>query len=167
MKKIFRYTCASCEQMHEGAPSFSFNAPAEYDSTSSDKSQTLLSDFCCLPDSYYIRTILEIPIIGSDQPFLWGVWVSQSEENFKYYQEHFDDNLLGRETFGWFSNKIPYYKDTLNLKTKVLYQDNKDRPKLHLQESDHELSKDFHDGISMDKAIKIMGIAMHKNENSI
>lgn len=162
MSPTFEYTCKTCGETHKGAPSFSFSAPSYYNAESKDKNQAITSDFYRTKNSFFIRTVLEIPIIGSTEPFLWGVWVSQSEENFKYYAEHFNDDLSKRETFGWFSNRLPYYADTLSLEMLVKFQNNGDRPKLHPKESEHELSRDFHDGISMEKTIKIANIASHK-----
>ncbi len=161
-QKLFKYKCATCGETHEGSPSFSFPSPLDFEKKLDKNNENLSSDFYTTEDDYFIRTILEIPIIGSNEPFMWGVWVSQSKENFNFYFEHFNDDLLGRETFGWFSNKLPYYKSTLSLKTMASFQNNGERPKLHLEESDHELSKDFHNGISIDKAIKIATVAMHK-----
>lgn len=162
MTETFKYECTTCGKTHEGAPSFSFPAPAYFEAAPKKENHLLDSDFCRLDEDYFIRVILEIPIIDSKEPFLWGIWVSQSKENFKFYAEHLNDDLSGRETFGWFSNRLPYYADTLSLEMLVKFQNNGDRPKLHPKESKHELSKDFHDGISMEKAIKIANIAAHK-----
>lgn len=168
--KILKYKCITCGKVHEGSPSFSVEAPAQYENKTNLLSKIFLrkyinADFCRNNNDFFIRVILEVPIIGVDEPFTWGVWVSQSQKNYIYYQKHFHDNLLGRETFGWFCNALPYYKNTLGLKTIVFFQNNKNRPKIHLQECGHELSIDFHQGISIEKAKEIANIVHHKNEN--
>lgn len=39
---------------------------------------------------YFLRAILEVPIHGVDQPFLWGLWVSASEASFHRYLDSYD-----------------------------------------------------------------------------
>lgn len=168
--KIFKYKCVTCGEVHEGSPSFSSEAPAQYENKTSVFSKIfsknyLDNDFCRNGNDFFIRVVLKIPIIDIGEPFTWGVWVSQSKENFEYYKNHFYDNLIGKETFGWLCNALPYYENTIGLKAMVLFQNNKQRPKIYLQECEHELSKDFHQGISIQKAKEIANIAYHKNEN--
>ena len=50
--------------------------------------------------SYFIRVILEIPIKGATEPFMWGVWVSQSQDSFERYRETFDQNQPEEQSFG-------------------------------------------------------------------
>lgn len=163
----FKYKCATCGKEHDGAPSFSFSEPAQFNRNAGIlkklfKKNYLDIDLCVSENSYYIRVILEIPIINTDEKFTWGVWVSQSKENFDYYKKHFTEDNSGRESFGWFSNILPYYQNTLNLKTNVKFQRQGVRPKIDIEKTEHELSKDFYNGISEEKAIKIAEIAMHQ-----
>jgi len=170
-RKVFRYKCSSCDEWHEGAPSFAFDAPHYYEMLSleaRDQHAHLDSDFCIidrLPDDagadYFIRCLLEIPIRDADEPFLWGVWSSVSEKNFRHYEERFDKPPEpGVDYFGWFSNNLPGYPPTLSLKCRVLPQDGA-RPLLDLQATDHPLSVHYHHGISMDEALLIAEKAMH------
>jgi len=165
----FSFVCSSCGQNHTGSPSFSFASPIYFEALSDDdkKKNKLDADLCAINDhDFFIRAVLEIPIIGQDEPFAWGVWVSQSRDNFQYYVEHFNEDLSGRDTFGYFSNRLPYYQDTLELKCRVIFQSKSKRPMIHLEETDHELSVDFHQGINMEKAISIAKIAMHGKAES-
>ena len=51
----------------------------------------LTSDTCVIDDEHlFVRGCLEIPVHGSDDPFVWGVWVSLSEPNFFRFQELLD-----------------------------------------------------------------------------
>lgn len=163
--KQFEYQCNDCGETHIGAPSFSFVSPYYYNCLNEDDKRKckLSSDLCNVLDTdYFIRVVLEIPIIDYNETFMWGIWVSQSLDNFKYYVDKYEEDLTGHGTFGWFSNRLPYYEDTLGLKCDVIFHD-KGRPAIHLQQNDHELVKDFHNGITMEKAIKIAQIAMHGN----
>ena len=50
----------------------------------------LSGDFCMIERrDYFIRCILEVPIHEVEEPFLWGVWITQSEQNFRDYMDSF------------------------------------------------------------------------------
>jgi hypothetical protein len=163
LNPTFEFTCASCGQIHQGSPSFSFEAPIYFSPEEKSKGNaTLDSDFCVIGDEdYFIRTILEIPIQGHDEPFTWGVWVSLKKENFEAYKRGFSGGDQDGSYFGWFSNKLPFYANTVELKTKVHLKTGNERPHLELDSSNHELCRDFYDGISWDKAVRIATIVMH------
>jgi hypothetical protein len=165
MKTSFRFKCSTCGEVHEGAPSFSFEAPIYYEILTSEEKRekaNLGTDFCVIDEKdYFIRVLLEIHIHGSDEHFLWGVWVSVSQDNFEKYCAHFEDSDYEDEYFGWFSNKLPYYPDTLNIKTYALVRPDGQRPTLELEPSDHPLSVDYYNGISWQKAADIAEAAMH------
>jgi hypothetical protein len=68
---------------------------------------------------------MEIPVIGSDQPFLWGVWTSIREEVFDEISDCWE--LEGREKKhgpykGRLANSLSIYPETLNLKLKIIVQ---------------------------------------------
>jgi hypothetical protein len=169
MEKSFyiRYKCSQCGKEHVGPPSFAFDAPVYYNGLNeTDKAKSILTPDACviLGTDFFIRTILEVPIIGADAPFTWGVWVSQSKDNFIFYDQHFKEDLTGRETFGWLSSLLPEYENTLGLKTTVYFRGGGLRPNLHLAESDHQLSKDFHQEMSIERATEIAGVMLHRSE---
>jgi hypothetical protein len=56
-----------------------------------------------------VRAILEVPIHGVDEPFLWGIWVSASEASFHRYLDSFDKPPEDPIFFGWLSNLIAVY----------------------------------------------------------
>ena len=63
--------------------------------------------------------------MGTGKSYGWGVRVSLSAENFARYEASFeapDQSRLGG-MFGWLSNRLPDYPDTLNLRTDVRPQD--------------------------------------------
>lgn len=163
MEKTFRYTCTCCGEMHQGAPSFAYNAPIHY---REDAPNTELNtDFCIIDkEHFFVRTILEIPIHEYHEPFTWGVWGSLSRESFSHYMKIFEEPVREEEYFAWFSNLLPYYPDSLNLKTTVHTQPAGFRPWLELEPSDHPLSVDQRNGISWEKAIEIAQIAKHEHD---
>lgn len=164
----FKFTCRSCGEIHEGAPSFSFAEPFQYSSLTDDQKKSLAkidSDTCVIQEEdqidHFIRVVLEIPISDLESPFLWGVWISVSEESFGKYVENYRSGTYTDNYFGWLCNRLPCYPDTLSLKTNALVQPGGQRPNLTLEETEHPLSRDFRNGITWDRAIDIATVAMH------
>lgn len=153
----FSFVCPKCGERHEGSPSIGFASPHGWDETfraKNSKNYWLTEDLCIIDSDRFIRCILEVPILGASQPFLWGVWVSQSQENFRLYAETFESSPE-RVTFGYLSNRIPEYPDTLNLHTQVHWQSNGQRPWLEIEPTEHRLYNDWKDGITWDRAMEL------------
>jgi hypothetical protein len=165
MASIFAFKCSNCDEVHEGSPSFSFSSPIQYTWLSdAEKADAHLgTDLCYIGEDRFIRVCLEVPIVGVDEPFMWGVWVSLSQSNFERYRETYDAPVEEDEYFGWFCNKLPYYADTLNLKTTVHPRTGGARPWLDLEQTSHLLPLDFHNGITIAKAQEIAEYAMHRS----
>jgi hypothetical protein len=109
--------------------------------------ETLNGTHCC------IRACLEIPIVGREEPFTWGVWCSLSEKSFLEMSEHWDDperNKLG-PYFGWLCTRLPEYPDTMFMKTRVHQRPVGIRPLVELEESEHLLSIHQRFGINEDE----------------
>tara|TARA_R110001592_G_scaffold343029_1_gene633216 strand:+ start:59236 stop:60090 length:855 start_codon:yes stop_codon:yes gene_type:complete len=167
MAGIFAFTCSCCGEVHEGSPSFAYRAPDPY-LTQPEEVQSageLGTDLCRYTDEdgehYFARTIIEVPIHGVDEPFLWGVWASLSLESFDHYIETSDQPEEGRSYFGWLSNNLPYYQDTFPLAVEVHPRPDGQRPFLVLHEVEHEFFDDFTNGITIEKAQRIAEIGMH------
>ena len=104
-------------------------------------------------EHFFIRAILCLPVVDADQDFEWGVWVSQSEANFRRRRQL--RTLLRPDrispTFGWLSNELPGYEpSTLEVKT-MLSPDPAPgmRPFVEVEPSDHPLSIEQRDGITV------------------
>jgi hypothetical protein len=167
MAGIFSFNCSGCGKIHEGSPSFAFEAPDPYLEQSDQVKEKgkLGSDLCFYEDEqgyhYFVRVIIELPIHGVSEPFMWGVWVSLSEESYNHYVETYDEPDVSRIYFGWLCNYLPYYENTYALATNVHPREGGDRPLLSLHESDHELYSDFVNGMSIQKAQEIAEKCMH------
>ena len=49
------------------------------------------SDTCIIDnEDYFIRGLIEIPVLDHDKNFGIGAWVSQKRENFEIYLQNFD-----------------------------------------------------------------------------
>src|SRR5690606_31593800 len=100
--------------------------------------------------------------------FTWGVWVSLSESNFFIWQENYEvphRSHIG-PFFGWLCTELPVYPNTLNLKTMVHLQDNGIRPRIELEPSEHPLSREQHEGISIDRALEIVHLLQPREIDS-
>lgn len=101
---------------------YTAEAPAVWEPADADDC-LLSTDQCVVRGQHYFVTgLIEIPVIGSDEVFSWGVWVSLSRESFSWASDLWD--RPGREAekpyFGWLTTDLPVYPmTTLNLKTRV------------------------------------------------
>ena len=160
------WTCSVCGARHERiALSWGFDEPIYWDWLTDEERSAghCGTDLCWYTDddgdvARFVRGTIELPILDRTDPdedsFVIGVWVSLSEVNFNRYLE---DPSAGREQqdepwFGWLSNRIPVYDDTLNLKTNVHLRGETLRPLIEVQRCDHPLSRDLHDGITLSRA---------------
>jgi hypothetical protein len=93
----------------------------------------------------------------------YGVWSSLSEQSFKRVLELVDDPRRNHEPpyFGWLSNSIPGYLETLNLKVDVVTREPGLRPLIVLQDGDHPLIDEQRRGITMDRVYEIAELNMH------
>lgn len=155
----FRFACACCGKTVTGLPDLAYAAPIYYDQLPEAERRDrarLSSDLCVIDAEYhFIRVVCPVPIQGTDRAFMWGVWVSLSEANFRRYEASFDDPEQAKlgGMFGWLSNRIPHYPDTLNLQTTVWPQDGRQRPHLWVNDvhADHPLYREQRDGMRPDR----------------
>lgn len=63
--------------------------------------------------------------------------------------------------FGWFSNRLIDYPDTINLKCHVYLQQQQQRPFIELEPTDHPLAVEQRDGITFDRLLEIYAINGH------
>jgi hypothetical protein len=165
---IFSYKCSSCSKIHEGSPSFAFRGPDPYLEQPQEVRDAgrLDSDYCVYEDEdgphFFIRVCLEIPIHGVEAPFLWGVWASVSKQNFHRYADTFSTPDTADSYFAYLCNYLPYYEKTYALKAQVRPRENPHRPRLTLERTDHPLSVDFHEGITIERAQQIAEAAVHR-----
>jgi len=108
--------------------------------------------------------MLEIPIIGSDQPFLWGVWASVREETFDEISDCWE--LEGREKKhgpynARLANSLSIYPETLNLKVKIILQPVGVRPLFVIEDVQHMLSVQQKSGISKQQAVELASFLHH------
>jgi len=168
MEDTFTFKCSKCGEVHVGPPDLAFDSPFYYHVMSEDERQrsaVITADTCVIEDKeFFVRGILEIPVHGRDTTFGYGVWVSLSEKSFARYLELFEstDRLDEAPYFGWFSNQLPGYPDTLNLKTHVQLRPYPSRPSIELEATDHPLALEQRNGISLDRLREILEANEHE-----
>lgn len=162
------YYCATCGEYHERVPlSFAADAPYSYEDIpeAERESRTVVTPDQCIIDDrwFFVRGVLEVPILGTEDVFTWGVWVSLSKTNFERISELWE--IEGRENeppyFGWLNTSLPTYPDTLNLKTNVHTRALGMRPLVEVQRTDHPLARDQHEGITLERARAIADTILH------
>ena len=167
------WECASCGKEHRGIFDLGCAKPDAYPGSEKyqpnavvvGSQQGLSEDFCVLDGQhYFVRCILQLPLIGAPgQYFAYGVWSTLSKTHFATYAETFDAGEQGSlgPWFGWFSNRLRGYPDTINLKCQVHPQRGRHRPRLELEPTDHPLSQESRQGVSFDRHIEIYALYGH------
>ncbi len=165
--------CASCGQKHAGIFDLACAMPEHWNGSEDYvpnaealSSRHFLSEDFCIRDGsdFFVRCVLDIPLIGTDgASFGYGVWSTLSEKNFRLYTESFDSGNQGDlgPWFGWFSNRLKGYPDTLNLKCQVRPRSNRRRPLIELEATDHPLVAEQREGIGVDRLLAIYALHGH------
>lgn len=172
-KKEFSFKCSCCGETHSGSPSLHQVRPVFYLNVPENerKDRTFISDDVVIVFENQkrkmnnaliaIRVVIEIPILGVNEPMLLGVWAEVSEPIFMKYVDSFEGDQSHYLEKGELTITQPYYIDTsvgdecVRLACNIVGQTKGQRPKLILDESAHELYFDQRDGIKWSKAIMI------------
>lgn len=161
---IFTFLCPCCGERHEGLPDLTYRAPRYWKDAlaAQDPANNWLDSDLCVVEGrhFFIRCVLLVPIRGTEARLGWGVWVSQSEANFKDYAESFHD-APERATFGYFANRLPDYPDTRSLHTLAHWRRGRQRPLVEIEPSDHPLYRDWRDGITLERAVAFARPFLH------
>jgi hypothetical protein len=167
------WVCSCCGERHRGLFDIACDKPDFWPGPDeqSPNSEVLISDnvltedFCILDgEHFFVRCVLRLPIIGAaDDHFAYGVWATLSKKNFDIYLDVFDAGNGGDlgPWFGWFSNRLPGYPDTLNLKCQVHPQPERQRPHIELEPTDHPLAIEQQHGITFDRLLDIYALSGH------
>lgn len=162
------YDCKTCGNHHHEVPlAFGFDAPIYYDQlTPAERSRCeLTEDLCVIHDDYFVHGCLEVPVLDVPATLVYGVWTSLSKANFDRTLELRDSEERVHEPpyFGWLSNSIPGYPETLSLKANVHTRRKKMRPFVELEPTDHPLAVEQRSGILLDRALAIAESMRHQS----
>lgn len=162
------WACSVCGLEHEGLPlDWAYDAPAYWDGGRTE-ADWISTDVCVWTDDagsrcYFIRGVLRLPIVGTDDGLRYGVWSSLSEESFERVVDLWEDQARIHEPpyFGWLSNSLPGYPETLNLPLDVATIAVDLRPALVLHDGDHPLVREQRDGITLERVREIAELNLH------
>lgn len=163
MASPFSFTCAGCGEVHEGLPDITYPAPDFWagHGEAPDTGNLLTEDFCMIGGrDFFIRVVLQMPIHGTQEALGWGVWVSQSERNFRDYADMFEATPP-RVTQGYLANALVGYPDTINLQVQVTWREGGLRPLVSLHPCDNPAYADASSGLTPDRAAALASRALH------
>jgi len=158
----YTWTCSCCGRQFDELPlNWSADAPAPYyDVPEAERAaRTRLSkSFCTVDRQAFVRGAIEIPIIGQPERYAWGVWVSLSEKSSETVRVLWDDPDQERAGpfFGWLCTRLPLYRETLHLKTKVHLRAPPTIPLIELEPTDHPLAVEQRGGITIARVVEIV-----------
>ena len=164
----FEFKCNCCGEIHKGIPTFGADYPITVLHIPEEEREArveLGSDDCVIDGKeFYIRGCIEIPVHGYSEPFIWGSWVSLSEESYLTFVEYFQKGKRSHIApfFGWHcSDFIVYEEQCTSLKTHVHLRDDGIRPLIELEPTGHPLAVEQQNGISKERLIEIYEAMMH------
>ncbi|PZR23403.1 MAG: DUF2199 domain-containing protein [Flavobacterium psychrophilum] len=168
-----KFVCSCCGKEHSEWPSLGYNAPVYYSILSDDAKNEiaeLSSDFCVIRHNdqtdRFIRVVLKMPVHGHCRDMEYGLWVSLSEKSFEDYQDNYNDKNREGGYFGWTSNNLEGYENTLSIPVDVYLQPNGFRPLIVPHQShDHPLVYDYYNGIPLVEAEKRINCVIQKSAN--
>lgn len=164
-----RWTCSRCGREHEGLPlDWAHDEPAYWDGGRAED-DFVSDDLCIWTDddgetAFFIRGVLPIPVHQTGEVFHYGVWSSLSRRSYDRILELWDDEAREGEPpyFGYLSNQIPGYPDTLGLHLAVVTGALKRRPTfVLLSGTEHPLVDEQWQGIDSARVQEIAELNMH------
>lgn len=156
----YRYKCPTCDKWHEGLPEIFYDRPTyahEVPENERESRVRLGSDLCIVDNEhFFIRVTLPLTIRDIGEEWSWGVWSTLSQTNFERYVQHYNEDISSWEPmFGYLSNRLPDYPDTLNLHLSLQPGIKGKRPTATLKPTDHPLATEQREGISLEKVLKL------------
>jgi hypothetical protein len=162
------YTCGTCGVWHDERPmAFGARMPEIVSAMTEAERKArveLSSDQCILDgEHYFVLGNLDLPIRGTQELVRFTVWTTLSQANFERASELWTTE--GRESeppyFGWLSNPIPSYPQSISIKAAVHTEPVGIRPRIEIVDQEHPLGIDQRDGISPERADAIIHAAWH------
>jgi len=163
------WACKVCGQSHDDVPlSFAADSPDMYANMKEEErgSRAVIGSDQCIIDEkwFFVRGCLEIPIVDSDEVFLWGLWASVKQEVFDEISESWEeeDRESTRGPFkGRLANSLSVYPGSLNLKLRITLQPVGTRPLFVIEELEHPMASAQSSGLSRREARELAATLLH------
>jgi hypothetical protein len=161
------FECRVCGERHVLPLSYSVKAPLAVGAVAVEEldQRVVITPDQCVVDAkdFYLRGRIVVPVIGLDEPFVWGIWAEVSPKNFVRTNELW--TIEGREMEppfpGWLNSQLPVFGDTYNLELSVQTQPVGQRPHFMVLDRDHPLGAEQRDGITMERVEEIAVSMLH------
>jgi hypothetical protein len=162
------FTCAGCGERHRGLFDIAFDhpdpwaGPTEKEPNSAvrpalNEGRDILSeDFCLMGEHRFVRCILPMRLIGTEDSFAFGLWGSLSQTRFLEYVEVFDsphESKFG-PAFSWLMNRLPQASNA-PVRAELRGRDGRQRPILEIGDEDHLFFQRQSDGLTYDDLLSI------------
>lgn len=160
------WTCSCCGKQYSELPlDVGLIAPDPWlDLTEAERAARgkLDSDICRIDSDNFVKGCLEIPIIGYDGVFVWGVWVSVSEKSLATILNLWNAEIPADQPplFAWLCNNVQEYPRTFGLKTNLHLRNNGQRPFVRLEPTDHPLAREQREGITLNRVEEIVSAVL-------
>ncbi|GAA6180991.1 hypothetical protein NBRC116594_24290 [Shimia sp. NS0008-38b] len=158
------YACPCCGRSFGGLIDIGFGHPDAWPhgdlqptagATLNVGADQLSADLCRCDGLYFIHCVLPIPIRGSEETFLFGVWASVTEDDFMSYVADATGERPGFQgCAGWLMNDLPRFENAEPLACGLKAPETaSERPTLIAQ--DGPLARAQAEGISFDHLLDI------------
>jgi hypothetical protein len=160
--KTTKFKCSECGKEHAEWPALTFTSPANYDYLSNQEKLELgrlNTDFCEIhyddQIDRFIRVILTQKVNDACENLDYGLWVSLSEKSYSDYKSNFNNENHETSYFSWLCSNIPEYGNTMSIPCDVITKSGNNRPEIYPhQDFDHQLVRDYYNGITKAEAEK-------------
>lgn len=160
--------CSCCGAPIDGIPTdFAVGPPWRLSgATDADFAQRVrrTRDTCVVDDeAFFIRGNIDLPILGTDKSFAWGVWCSLSRQSFEDVLARWDapDRERDAPHFGWLYADLPgYTAPTWLLKTMVHQRGGNLTPYVEIQPGSHQIADEQTRGITVERWHQIAAAAL-------
>jgi len=164
----YDWTCQCCGQHFDTLPmDYATQAPDNWfglPEAERDARAKLDSDLCVIDGrEFYVRGCIEIPVVDSPEIFIWGVWISVSEESFRYILDHWNMDIADEEQprFGWLCTWVRGYPRPDEIRCHVHLRSGILRPQVVLEPTDYPMAVEQRSGIALDRIKQIAAARLH------
>lgn len=165
------WTCKCCGKQYDTLSfAYALDQPDpwnEIPETERKQRAVLGSDGCVIDEKeFYLRGRILLPVIGSDDPFIWGCWVSISPQSYGRVEELWKTEIREHEPPfpGSLASDISIYPKTFNLKCSVHLKNAGRRPSFELEPTNHPLGAEQRNGITLDSVKEIAALVLQHSK---
>lgn len=133
--------------------------------------RSVLDAECCVIDDcfHFLRACIELPVCGTDEHFVWGVWVAVGERSYLAWSAWRASSSISSVPdpfLGWMDTRLAPYPDTKFLKVRVRVRTDGELPLLELENDEHPLARECRDGISGERMAELCAVIAREQEQA-